>query len=89
MSLTLDPATEARIQRQLDRGAYTAPEDVINHALDLLEQSDDDLTAHRAQIVSTLEQSIAQADRGEGFTEEQLRDRMAARRASHQQDKVA
>ncbi len=36
MTLTLDPATEKRIQREIDLGHYTAPEEVIAHALALL-----------------------------------------------------
>jgi hypothetical protein len=36
MTLTLDPTTEKRIQREIDLGHYTAPEEVIAHALALL-----------------------------------------------------
>ena len=37
MAITLDPATEQRIQRELDRGHYASPAEVIAQALDLLE----------------------------------------------------
>lgn len=36
MTLTLDPVTEQRIQREIELGPYRAPAEVIAHALDLL-----------------------------------------------------
>ena len=38
MAITLDPATEQRTQRELDRGHYGSPAEVIAQALDLLEE---------------------------------------------------
>jgi Arc/MetJ-type ribon-helix-helix transcriptional regulator len=89
MSLVLDPATEQRIQRELARGVYSEPTEVIAHALDLLEAERKDLATRRAEIIAELENSIAQADRGEGYDEAQLRVRMAARRAARQQTTAA
>ena len=43
---------------------------------------DPDLVARRAQIIAEIEESIAQLDRGEFVTEEQLRARFAASRAA-------
>jgi predicted transcriptional regulator len=43
---------------------------------------DSDLVARRAEIVAEIEESIAQLDRGEFVTEEELRAHMAARRAA-------
>jgi hypothetical protein len=118
MVITPDAATEQRIQRQLDRGTFREPADLLAHALDLVEaqnvmddwllrnkeaiQADLDesfaeeargesyspdeapaiLAASRANIVSRLEESIAQADCGEGITGEELRARFAARKAA-------
>jgi Arc/MetJ-type ribon-helix-helix transcriptional regulator len=90
MSLVLDPATEQRLQRHLDRGSYSAPSDVLNRALDLLEADEDDLARRRATIVARLEESCAQADRGEGVTGEELRARLKARKAAFERsEKVA
>jgi len=41
-----------------------------------------DLVTRRAQIIAEIEESIAQLDRGEFVTEEQLRARLAASRAA-------
>jgi Arc/MetJ-type ribon-helix-helix transcriptional regulator len=82
MSLTLDPATEQRIQRQLDRGAYTAPTDVINHALDLLEAEDDWLLHNRDAINASLDESFAAKERGESYSPEEAEAILAERRAA-------
>ena len=37
MTLTLDPAIEARLQRELAAGHYAEPSDLLAHALDLIE----------------------------------------------------
>jgi Arc/MetJ-type ribon-helix-helix transcriptional regulator len=36
MTLTLDAATEKRIQREIELGHYANPAEVVTHALDLL-----------------------------------------------------
>lgn len=79
MSLVLDPAAEDRIQRQLDRGPYTAPADLINRALDVLE-ADDWLLQNREAINADLEESSAQAARGEGYSPEEAMALLASRR---------
>ena len=90
MTLVLDPATEARIQQEFATGRYAAPADLLNQALDLLEAERMDLAARRAAIVARLEESSAQADRGEGVTGEELRARFEARKATFEQsEKVA
>jgi antitoxin ParD1/3/4 len=90
MTLTLDPALEKRLQQELATGRYRELSELIAHALDLVKAERADLVTRRAQIVARLEQSIAQADRGEGVTGEELRARFAARRAAFEQsEKVA
>ncbi|HZL50399.1 MAG TPA: hypothetical protein VFC37_05555 [Terracidiphilus sp.] len=73
MSLVLDPATEDRIQRQLERGPYTAPAELINRALDLLETQDDWLLRNKEAINAGLDRTFAQAARGEGYSPEESR----------------
>jgi hypothetical protein len=38
MAITLDAATEERIQRQLDRGTFHGPTELLAHVLGLLEK---------------------------------------------------
>jgi antitoxin ParD1/3/4 len=90
MTLTLDPATEQLLQQELATGRYREPSELIAHALDLVKAERADLVTRRAEIIARLEESIAQADRGEGVTGEELRARLAARRAAFEQsEKVA
>jgi predicted transcriptional regulator len=81
MTLNLDPATEQLLQQELATGRYREPSDLIAHALDLVKAERADLTSRRAQIVAEIDESLAQLDRGEFVTEDQLRTRIASRRA--------
>jgi Arc/MetJ-type ribon-helix-helix transcriptional regulator len=73
MSLALDPATEQRIQREMARGVYREPDEVVNRALDLLESQEAWLLRNRDAINERLEESMAQAERGEVYTAEEAR----------------
>jgi len=81
MAITLDADLEQRIQRQLDRGAFREPAGLLAHALDLVE-AEADLDVRRTAWVARLKESCVQADRGEGYSEEELRARMAEHRAN-------
>jgi len=83
MAITLDPAIEQRIQQELAAGEFREPSELLSHALDLLAAERTDIAARRTRLLARLDESCAQADRGEGFSEEELRDRMAQRRANH------
>lgn len=80
MSLALDPAIEDRIQRELARGVYTEPADLISHALDLVEAEDEWLIRNREAINERLDVSFAQAARGESHSPEEARKILAERR---------
>jgi predicted transcriptional regulator len=93
MALTLSPATEARIQRETSRGAFTAPDELINRLLDLIEEpaglqptaaEDDWLFRNREAINASLHETMAQARRGEGYTPEESMALLAANRAARQ-----
>jgi len=80
MAITLDPATEQRIQRELERGHYNSPAEVIAQALDLLEAEQEWLQIGKSALNQRLEQSMAQIDRGEGIPGDQLLHVLAERR---------
>jgi Arc/MetJ-type ribon-helix-helix transcriptional regulator len=80
MAITLDPATEQRIQRELDRGHYASPAEVIAQALDLLEAEQEWLEISKSALNQRLEQSMAQIDRGEGIPGGHLLQVLAERR---------
>ncbi len=82
MTLTLDPATEQRLQQELATGPYREPSALIAHFLDLLSAERTDLATRRSQMLAEVQESLAQLDRGEFVTEEQLRARLAVRRSA-------
>lgn len=85
MHVTLDAQTEERIQREIDRGHYREPADVIARAfdlLDLLEAEQAWLEANRDAIEARLTEFLAQIERGEGLTPDRAREILAERRSS-------
>jgi Arc/MetJ-type ribon-helix-helix transcriptional regulator len=72
MSLPLDPATEQRIQREIARGPYREPAELINRALDLLESQENWLLRNKDAIHQRLTESMAQATRGEVYSPEEV-----------------
>lgn len=83
MTLTLDAQTEQRIQRELDRGHYADPSEVIAHALDLLQDQEDWLLHNKDAINERLGESIAQAQRGEIYTADEAARILDERIANH------
>ena len=85
MAITLDPAIEQRIQRQIDRGAFREPVELLAHALDLVEAEaveQDWLLLNKETINADLDRTFAQAERGEGHSPEESRALLAQHRAS-------
>jgi Arc/MetJ-type ribon-helix-helix transcriptional regulator len=80
LAITLDPATEQRLQRELARGHYASPVEVIAQALDLLEAEQEWLEISKSVLNQWLEQSMAQIDRGGGIAGDQLLQVLAERR---------
>ena len=80
MTLTLDPVIEQRIQRELERGHFRTPAEVIEHALNLLESEEDWLLQNKDAINERLEESFASAARGETYSPEEVRAILAQNR---------
>jgi hypothetical protein len=84
MTLTLDSATQQRIEDELARGHYREPADVIVHALDLLDAERVEMEERRSGLVRRLERSFAQSESGETYSPEEARAVLAERRAARQ-----
>jgi Arc/MetJ-type ribon-helix-helix transcriptional regulator len=82
MAITLDPVTEQRVQKQLARGAFAEPSELLAHALDLVEAEEDWLLRNRRAIQADLNESFAEAARGEGYSLEEFEAALAERRVS-------
>ncbi|HEX9199710.1 MAG TPA: type II toxin-antitoxin system ParD family antitoxin [Acidobacteriaceae bacterium] len=73
MSVALDSATEQRIQREIARGPYREPDELINRALDLLESQERWLLSNKDAIHERLTESMAETERGEVYAPEEVR----------------
>jgi len=82
MAITLAPATEQRIQRQLARGSFREPEELIAHALDLVEAEDDWLLRNKEAIKEALDHSFARVAREGTYSPEETQRMLAERRAA-------
>lgn len=84
MQVTLDPESEQILQRALEQGHYTSPEQALAQAVRLLaEQNEDDwLLRNREAINAALNESFAAKEQGEFFSPEQAQAILNERRAS-------
>jgi hypothetical protein len=85
MAITLDAATEQRIQQQLDHGTYPGPDELRAHALDIIEAEapyEDWVLRNKEAIREALERTSAQAARGESYSPEECRAMLAQHRAT-------
>jgi len=72
MTIQLKPEQEQRIAEALRTGAYHSPDDVINHALEVLHERDEWLIANRQAIDEKIRTGIEELERGEGIPEDEL-----------------
>jgi Arc/MetJ-type ribon-helix-helix transcriptional regulator len=72
MAIQLNPEQEHRIAEALRSGAYQSPDDVIDHALDVLHEQDEWLTLNRQAINEKIRTGIEELERGEGIPEDEL-----------------
>ncbi len=77
MPLTLDPVIEQRIQRELERGHFRTPAEVIEHALNLLESEEDWLLQNKDAINERPEESFGATARGETYSPVEVRATLA------------
>jgi len=93
MTLVLDPATEARLQRQLETGAYSGPDDLLAHALDLLVEAEagqgDWLSADKEAVRAMLDESVAAEAKGVSYSLEEAEAILAERRAARAASRAA
>lgn len=72
MTIQLKPDQEHRISQALRSGVYRSEEDVINRALEVLNEQDEWLMATREAIDAKIRKGIEELERGEGIPEDEL-----------------
>ena len=72
MTIHLKPEQEHRIAQALRTGAYRSPDDVIDRALEVLQQHDEWLMENRHQTDAKIRAGIEELEDGEGILEDEL-----------------
>jgi antitoxin ParD1/3/4 len=80
MSIVLRPEHEKMITQAIQSGAYQNADQVIERALEVLRSEDEWLIDNKDAINEKLERAMAQLDRGEGVSGEDLRGRLETRK---------
>ena len=78
--ITLTPEQEKLVDQAVETGAYASSGDVLNQALELLRAQDEWLAENRVSIDARIQDAIAQLDRGEGISSDELEQRLAKRK---------
>jgi antitoxin ParD1/3/4 len=81
------PEIEALIQQRLHSGAFETVEDVLFDALEMQSEREVWLQENKDAINAKIERGLAQLDRGEGIAGDELRERLAADKASWLKDR--
>jgi antitoxin ParD1/3/4 len=81
------PEIEALIQERLHTGAFENVEDVLLDALEIQRERETWLQEYRDIINAKIDRGLAQLDRGEGLSGEDLRTRLAADKAAWLKDR--
>jgi antitoxin ParD1/3/4 len=71
MPIALRPETERRIEDRMKDGSYSSPDDVVQAALQLLEQRERRRQADLEDVRQKIAVGIEQLDRGDGLDGEQ------------------
>ncbi|MEP6961150.1 MAG: type II toxin-antitoxin system ParD family antitoxin [Acidobacteriota bacterium] len=70
MAIQLKPEQEKRITNALRSGAYSNPHEVIDQALEMLQDRDEWLTEQRTEIANKIEAGYASAQKGDLIDED-------------------
>ena len=82
MTITLRPEHEKLIAQAMETGAYENPGEVVARALEILNSDEHWLQDHRQEIADKIERAFGQFERGEYFSESELKANMEKRKAA-------
>jgi antitoxin ParD1/3/4 len=81
------PEIEALIRQRLHSGAFASVEEVLVDALEIQGEREAWLQENKEAINAKIERGLAQLDRGEGISGDQLRSRLEADKAAWPKDR--
>ena len=76
MDVQLTPELEEIVERRLKSGGYKSANEVVEQALRLLQQVDEERAIYTAELQSRIDEGLASLDRGEGVDGEQFMQKM-------------
>jgi predicted transcriptional regulator len=87
MTVDLNPEQERRVKALIDSGRYQDAQAVVDRALEDVFAEEDWFTTNRDEIAAAIEEGLAQAERGELYTEEEVRSWMDAEKKAWMAEK--
>jgi predicted transcriptional regulator len=81
MEMTLTPEVERRLELRLREGRWKTASEVLETALDFLDGMEDVIVLNRKELDAKIQEGLDSADRGELYTEEEVRAHLAEVRA--------
>ena len=82
MTITPRPEHEKAIAQAIQSGAYQSPDEVIARTVEVLRSEDEWLAQNKEAINEKIERGMAQLDRGESISCEELRGHLEKRKAA-------
>ncbi len=80
------PEIEALIKQRLSSGAFESIEDVLSDALEIQREQEAWLQENKDEINAKVERGLAQLERGEGASGDEVSKRLTAKRAAWLRD---
>jgi predicted transcriptional regulator len=84
MELILTPESEERLQRRLSEGRWKSPAEVMETALDILDDLDDVIVRNREELEAAIQKGIDSAENERLYTADEVRAHLAEVRAQSQ-----
>jgi Arc/MetJ-type ribon-helix-helix transcriptional regulator len=81
MDIRLSPEIAALVEQDMARGGYDSVEEYVAGAIELMHEQEEWFGETLEEERAKLEQSLAEAHRGDVFTEEEVRAKMKAMKA--------
>ena len=87
MTVDLNPEQERQVKALIDSGRYPDVQAVLDRALQDVFAEEDWFPTNRDEIAAAIEEGLAQAERGELYTEEEVRSWMDAEKKAWMAEK--
>ena len=87
MTVDLNPEQERRVKELIASGVYQDAQAVVDRALESVFAEEDWFTTNRDEIAAAIEEGVAQAERGELYSDEEVRSWMDAEKKAWMAEK--